>query len=103
MISRRLFGCCAARLADDHKEPQIVRTALHCVMPVAMFNLLAAGSALVVTPGREVALLLGCAAFPWSLTESHVWSALSAMAHVDCISSGSGGGGFPNSIAEMTL
>ncbi|OLQ04334.1 hypothetical protein AK812_SmicGene12613 [Symbiodinium microadriaticum] len=40
-------------------EPQIVRTALHCVMPVAMFNLLAAGSALVVTPGREVALLVG--------------------------------------------
>ena len=38
----------------------MVRTGLCCVMPAAMFNLLAAGSVLAVTPGHQVGLLLAC-------------------------------------------
>jgi len=48
-----------AFLGTFSSESQMVRTGLCCVMPAAMFNLLAAGSVLAVTPGHQVGLLVG--------------------------------------------
>ncbi|CAE7339850.1 unnamed protein product [Symbiodinium sp. CCMP2592] len=48
-----------AFLGTFSSESQMVRTGLCCVMPATMFNLLAAGSVLAVTPGHQVGLLVG--------------------------------------------